>query len=96
MLDVSLFFLSKVKIGGDKAKILYQFISYFLISVWFIVWTLHMNLSMMIIYNAEPTHEFVVLLYKHILLSQFYAVIAAVFLKSISIPIHLKDFKNEV
>jgi hypothetical protein len=96
LLDICLFFLSKVKIGNENTKILYQLISYFLVSVWFIVWTLHINMSMLIWYDLKPTFEFIQLFYKHIFLSQFYAVISAVFLKSISIPVHLKDFKNEV
>lgn len=96
LLDICLFMLSKVNISNANAKILYQLISYFLVSVWFIVWTLHMNMSMVIWYELEPTFEFIELLYRHIFWSQFYAIISAVFLKSISIPVHLKDIKNEI
>lgn len=95
-LDLILYFISQIKIGGSEAKVLFQIISYFLVSVWFIIWTLHMNMSLLSQCDIQPTLQFVEGFYKHILLSQFYAIIAVVLMKSISIPIHIKDFKNGI
>ena len=92
-LDLVLFGVSKIKISGSEVKVLFQIISYFLVSVWFIVWSLHMNMSFIVQGNVEPTLDFVKGFYKNVLFSQFYALIAVAFMKSISIPIHLKDFK---
>lgn len=95
-LDLILYGISKIKIGGHEAKVLFQIISYFLVSMWFIIWALHMNMSLLVLGNMEPSMQFVQGFYRHILLSQFYAVIAVTLMKSISIPIHIKDLKNGI
>lgn len=95
-LDMVLFGISKIKISGADVKVLFQVISYFLVSVWFILWSLHMDMSFIVENSIEPTMAFVQGFYKHILFSQFYTLIAVAFMKSISIPIHIKDFKNEI
>lgn len=95
-LDLILFGISKIRIGGNEAKVLFQIISYFLVSIWFIIWSLHMNMSLLVQGNIDPSMQFVQGFYRHILLSQFYAVIAVTLMKSISIPIHIKDLKNGI